>query len=121
MQLNNFCQRVTGLLNGKIITIDQNDTIAEALIIVNERICAVGKNGEIRKLMPPDATVIDLEGRTVIPGLVDSHTHLEMTVNHLANAVLVHTPPLESLEQIFGLLIEKSAKTPNGGCQVDTR
>lgn len=114
MQLNLCGQRVTALLNGKIITIDQKDHIAEALLIAGERICAVGKNAEIQDLMPPDATVIDLEGRAVIPGLVDSHTHLEMAVNHLANAVLVHTPPLESLHQIFALLRESSAKTLKG-------
>jgi predicted amidohydrolase YtcJ len=65
----------TVLLNGKILTGDQQFSTREALAIQNDRILAVGTTAEIRNLAGPGARVIDLNGRTVIPGLIDSHIH----------------------------------------------
>ena len=64
----------TILVNGKIVTIDDRFTIAEALAIKGQRIVAVGKSADIRK-RSTGAKVIDLQGRTVIPGLIDNHAH----------------------------------------------
>ena len=64
----------TVFVNGKIITVDERFSIAEALAIKGQRIVAVGKNADIGKLAV-GAKVIDLEGRTVIPGLIDNHAH----------------------------------------------
>src|SRR5262249_43521551 len=49
--------------------------IAQALAIRGERIVAVGSNAEIEALRTPSVEVIDLHGRTVIPGLIDNHAH----------------------------------------------
>jgi predicted amidohydrolase YtcJ len=65
----------TILLNGKIVTLDARSTIAPALAIDEGRITAVGSSDDIRKLAGPATRVIDLRGRTVIPGLIDSHLH----------------------------------------------
>lgn len=65
------------LLNGKIVTVDQHFTIAEAVAIKKDKIIAVGSNKEIRKLANKRTKIIDLEGRTVIPGLIDAHAHPE--------------------------------------------
>jgi predicted amidohydrolase YtcJ len=67
------------LINGKIITVDAKDSIAQALAIHNGKIVAVGGNDPIRKLAPKDAQVIDLHGRTATPGLIDSHCHFDET------------------------------------------
>jgi predicted amidohydrolase YtcJ len=67
------------LINGKIITVDAQDSIAQALSIHNGKIVAVGSNDQIRKLAPKDAQVIDLHGRTATPGLIDSHCHFDET------------------------------------------
>jgi predicted amidohydrolase YtcJ len=67
------------LINGKIITVDGKDSIAQALAIHNGKIVAVGGNDQIRKLAPKDAQVIDLHGRTATPGLIDSHCHFDET------------------------------------------
>ena len=67
------------LINGKIITVDAHDSIAQALSIHNGKIVAVGSNDQIRKLAPKDAQVIDLHGRTATPGLIDSHCHFDET------------------------------------------
>jgi predicted amidohydrolase YtcJ len=54
---------------------DASDRVTEALAIENDKIVAVGSTAEIRKLAGPDTSVVDLGGRTVIPGLNDSHIH----------------------------------------------
>jgi predicted amidohydrolase YtcJ len=65
----------TVLLNGKIVTVDDRFSIAQALAIRGQRIVAVGTNADIEKLKGPATRVIDLAGRTVIPGLIDNHSH----------------------------------------------
>jgi len=65
----------TALVNGKIITLDQRSTIAEALAVRDGTIIAVGRSADIRDLAGPATRIIDLGGRTVIPGLIDSHMH----------------------------------------------
>jgi predicted amidohydrolase YtcJ len=61
--------------NAKILTVDADFSIAEAVAISDGRISAVGTNADIRKLAGSDTTQVDLEGRTVIPGLIDNHMH----------------------------------------------
>src|SRR5215472_8742122 len=63
------------LLNGKVITVDDRFTIAEALAIKGERILAVGSNAEVEKHKGPLTRAVDLNHRTVIPGLIDNHAH----------------------------------------------
>jgi predicted amidohydrolase YtcJ len=65
----------TILTNGKIVTVDDRFTIAQALAIRNARVVAVGSAAEIDTLKGPQTRVIDLVGRTVIPGLIDNHAH----------------------------------------------
>src|ERR1700743_1634245 len=64
----------TVLLNGKIITLEATAT-AEALAIADGKIIAVGTTADIVKLAGPATRRIELAGRTVIPGLIDSHMH----------------------------------------------
>ena len=70
------------LLNGKIITVDDQFHIAQAVAIKGSRIVAVGKNAEVRKQAAAGAKVIDLKGRTVIPGLIDNHSHWIRAAEH---------------------------------------
>jgi predicted amidohydrolase YtcJ len=63
------------LLNGKILTVDAKDTIAQAIAIANGTIVAVGTTDEIRMRVGPNTRVIDLRGRTATPGLIDTHVH----------------------------------------------
>jgi len=65
----------TILTNGKIITVDQQFSIQEAVAVRDGKILSVGKTADIRKLAGPNTRLIDLQGRTVIPGLIDSHLH----------------------------------------------
>jgi predicted amidohydrolase YtcJ len=63
------------LRNGKIVTVDGAFSIKEAVAIRDGRFVAVGSNADIRSFMGPATRIIDLGGRTVIPGLIDSHIH----------------------------------------------
>jgi predicted amidohydrolase YtcJ len=65
----------TVLLNGKIVTLDSSAAIVEALAVRDGKIVAVGSNDEVRTLAGAAARIVDLGGRTVIPGLIDSHIH----------------------------------------------
>src|SRR5271170_6216219 len=65
----------TVLLNGKVLTADSKSSSAEAVAVRDGRVVAVGASADLRKLAGPGARIIDLEGRTVIPGLIDSHMH----------------------------------------------
>ena len=68
-------QPTTVFLNGKIVTVDAKFSTAEAIAVQDGRILAVGTSADLRKMAGSQARVIDLEGRTVIPGLIDSHMH----------------------------------------------
>ena len=65
----------TILVNGKIVTVDAQSSTREALAVRDGVIVAVGRSADIRKLAGPKTRTIDLQGRTVIPGLIDSHVH----------------------------------------------
>ncbi len=93
------------LVNGKILTVDKNFSVAEALAIKNDKFIAVGSNAEITKLAGNFTIRIDLKGKTVLPGLIDGHLHPETasiselteeipdvhTVNELLNWIEVQT------------------------------
>jgi predicted amidohydrolase YtcJ len=64
------------LLNGKVITVDDRFSIAQAIAIKGDRFLATGSSQQIASLAGPDTRRIDLHGRTVIPGLIDDHIHL---------------------------------------------
>ena len=63
------------LHNGQVLTVDEDFTIAEAVAIADGDIVAVGLSEDLIALAGPDTLVVDLMGRTVMPGFVDPHTH----------------------------------------------
>src|ERR1700693_840743 len=65
----------TILVNGKILTVDSQFSIREAIAIRDGKIMTVGSTDDVRKRAGPQTRVVDLQGRTVIPGLIDSHMH----------------------------------------------
>ena len=67
----------TILVGGRILTFDGGSSIHEAIAVAGDRIAAVGGDQDVRALAGPRTVVIPLRGRTVIPGIVDAHAHME--------------------------------------------
>jgi predicted amidohydrolase YtcJ len=63
------------LYNGKIYTMDRGNPRAQAVAIAGNRIAAVGDDAQVKSLLASGGEAIDLEGRTVLPGLTDCHIH----------------------------------------------
>ena len=86
------------LLNGKIITVDQNFSIAEAVAVSEDMIIAVGSSSKIKKYANENTKVIDLEGKTVIPGINESHLHPEMAY---LSEIEEEIPDVHTIEQLL--------------------
>ncbi|MEE2839105.1 MAG: amidohydrolase family protein [Acidobacteriota bacterium] len=67
----------TILYNGKVLTVDAQFSVAEAVAIRDDRIVAIGSSGDVLKLAGPNTLRVDLEGKTVTPGLIHTHVHME--------------------------------------------
>ncbi|UCH57966.1 MAG: amidohydrolase [Candidatus Bathyarchaeota archaeon] len=103
------------LLTGKIVTVDSDESIQEAVAVKFGRIIAVGANEEIEPLVGDDTNVIDLEGRTVIPGLIDSHAHMAAVgASRTVNVDLSEEAGVRSIADIQARLAERAAGTPRG-------
>ena len=63
------------LFNGKVITVDRNFSTHQAVAVIGDRIMAVGNDDQMKTVAGSATRMIDLEGRTVIPGLMDNHLH----------------------------------------------
>jgi len=102
----------TILVNGKILTTDADFTIAEALAIRGERILATGNNAEVSALATASTKVIDLEGATVIPGLIDNHFHFLRAVQRWHRQARLDG--INSRAQALALLAAKAEDFPPG-------
>lgn len=72
-QKENFCDYA--FLNGNVITVDQTDTIYEAIGIKDNKILWVGSNEEVKEFVNEDTVVYDIKGKTIMPGINDTHFH----------------------------------------------
>lgn len=84
--------------HAKVVTVDAKFSIAEAIAVRDDRIVAVGSNADVRSLAGPETTSIDLKGKTLLPGLMDSHVH------SAAAAVYEFDHPVPTMETIADVL-----------------
>jgi predicted amidohydrolase YtcJ len=101
------------LTKGKIITVDVKDSIAGAIAVKNGRILDVGSNEAIRQYVGHGTEVIDLQGRTVTPGLIDSHAHLPV-FGFRENGTWVNLQSSESKEEILDVISARARRLPGG-------
>ncbi|MCK4904500.1 MAG: amidohydrolase family protein, partial [Candidatus Marinimicrobia bacterium] len=92
------------IIGGKVATIDNNFSIAEAVAVQNNEIIFVGTNKEANKYINNKTKVIELNGELILPGLVDSHGHLTGYGKSLEHIDLVGT---NSFQGVLGLVSEK--------------
>jgi predicted amidohydrolase YtcJ len=74
----------TVLFNGKILTVNAQNATAQAVAVRGDKIAAVGTDAEVLKLAGPNTLKVDLKGRTVIPGIINTHVHLEYVGGYAA-------------------------------------
>tara|TARA_R110002096_G_scaffold101547_9_gene224609 strand:+ start:33643 stop:35415 length:1773 start_codon:yes stop_codon:yes gene_type:complete len=99
------------LFNTTVWTADENVPGAEALAIRGSKIIAVGSNDEVLKLGGPDSRTLDLNGRMVVPGFIDGHTHFENATEWFFEARLMD---VNSQELMLERLAEAAQRIPKG-------
>ncbi len=102
------------LHNGKIVTVDGDFSIAEAVAIKDGHFIAVGSNGEILSLAGAVTETFDLEGKTVLPGLHDSHIHLAQRVADPPNPLIAKMSQARSIQEIVEVVRQQVEATPDG-------
>ena len=103
------------LKNGKIITVDEEESIREAVAVKFGRIIAVGADEEVEGFIGECTRVIDLGGRNVIPGLIDSHCHIVATgAGRKMFVDLSEEAGVRSIADIQARLAERAMRTPEG-------
>ncbi|ADB59433.1 Amidohydrolase 3 [Haloterrigena turkmenica DSM 5511] len=83
------------LVNAAVHTLDEPDVVHEAVAVRDGEIVRLGDSDEVSFLAGVETDVIDCEGRTVLPGFVDAHTHMEQLGQHLVHADLSAATSLE--------------------------
>ena len=100
------------LNNGRILTVDEEFNIVEAIALDGDRILATGTNDEMGALANPDTEIMDLEGRTVIPGLIDNHVHYIRTVQRWHQQARLDG--VDSRDDALAIISEHAAGLPPG-------
>jgi predicted amidohydrolase YtcJ len=100
---------------GHIVTMAEGGAIVTAMAIRDAKIQAVGTDAEIKACASPRTKIIDLQGRTVLPGLIDVHTHtMEWAEGILRDQLDLTYPKVHSISDIVAMVRERAAKTPKG-------
>ena len=100
--------------NGRVLTVNQSNEIAEAVAIRGNQILAVGSSSEMEEYLGPDTQVIDAEGKSVLPGFVDAHIHVGMFGLMDHGIINVAYPKVHSIADIQQLIREDAAKKKPG-------
>jgi len=104
----------TVLVNGKVITVDAADTIAQAVAVKDGLIQAVGSDEAIRALVGEETKVIDLGGKAMTPGLIDPHNHLQILGLLQGFYVPLMPPEVRTMDDMRAKLTEVIAQKPEG-------
>ena len=102
------------LLNGKVITVDAGDHVAQAVAIAGGKIIAVGTNAEVTKYAGPGTRRIDLLGRTVTPGLLDAHAHFNWGGAERLYSLNLAYPETKNIPQVVAKLAAQVKKVAPG-------
>jgi len=101
------------LLNGNVLTVDADETVAEAVAIKGNLIVAVGTDEEVSGTIGEGTEVVDLKGETVLPGLIDSHMHPGSYGVFWVRGIKCG-PDVESMDELLDGIREKADATPEG-------
>jgi predicted amidohydrolase YtcJ len=102
--------------DAKILTVDDAFTVKSAMAVEKDRIVRVGSDDEVLALKTPNTRVLDLGGRTVLPGLIDSHVHPRAAMTEFDHEIA----PMETVEDVLAH-IRKRAKAVGEGEWISLR
>ncbi len=94
--------------NGKILTVDKDFSIEEAVAISEDRILSVGSSDDILQMSSVNTRLINLEGKTVIPGIIDSHLHYLRGTNFATHETRIHG--ITSKKEALSVIAEKASQ-----------
>ena len=99
------------LMNGKIITINPDDSVVEAVVCKDKKFVKVGTNEDVKPYIGKSTEVIDLGGKTVVPGFVDTHLHFSSGGRR---ARFVDLRYVRSMEDLVTEIKKKAEQMPPG-------
>lgn len=102
--------------NGNILTVDNQAQVAQAVAVKDKKIFLAGSDKAVNQYVGKDTKVIDLAGKTMIPGFYDAHSHFSMTGMNLKFEADLNSPPIgsiHSIDEIIALLKTKQAELGN--------
>lgn len=101
-------------VNGKIATMDASGTEVQAVAIKDGIFQSVGRTEDIKKLSGPKTRIVDLGGKTVVPGLIDAHAHPMETIYMKEDWVDARYPETSSVRKALDNIATWIQKTPKG-------
>jgi predicted amidohydrolase YtcJ len=109
-----FPEATSVYTNGQIITVDDSTGTVEAIAVKEGRIIALGSNEAVKSYQGSQTAVIDLEGKTMLPGFVDAHSHLSAVAIQANAANLLPAPdgPVNTIAQLQQALRDYRDNSP---------
>lgn len=101
------------IINANVRTVDARNSQAQAVLLRGGRIEAVGTEAAVRGAGAPGAEVLDVSGKTVVPGFIDAHNHLSVAA-FAPDSVDCSTPPLTTLDEVLEVIERHCQTVPPG-------
>lgn len=105
--------------NGKIYTVDPARSVQQALAVTGNTITAVGSDADVAPLIGPDTRVVDLGGKFVLPGMIDTHSHPVIGAVNASKCSLANVPPtIEAIRPVIRKCLEDRPAKGDGWLEV---
>ena len=98
------------LINGKIFTMNPSQPFAEAIVIEDAKIIQVGTNDAVKKWIGKDTKIINLKGKTVVPGFMDTHIHVSDFGRVLTWIDLCKVKSIKEMQSLLSVYVQKTPK-----------
>ena len=105
-------------INGDIVTLDKSNAQAEAVATWQDKIVAIGSTAQLQKMAGPRTKIIDLEGKTLVPGLIEPHSHFILYGPIALIRVDLSSPPvgqIKNMKELVEALSKRASVTAKGG------
>jgi predicted amidohydrolase YtcJ len=111
------------VINATVMTINDSNPTAEAFAIKDGKFIAIGSSEEIKNYIGDNTKVIDAQGKTVTPGFIDAHLHVNPIYpeDHRLGTIDLTPPRVSSMEDLISILKKKAAITPKGEWIIGSR